>query len=67
MEEFPDAGMGRKKKKQALFLRTPNGDQSRLGVCGLFSSQLIGLTGRVPWDFVSRSSPGCRGTLQDPL
>lgn len=31
----------KKKKEQALFLRTPNGEQSHLGVCGLFRSQRL--------------------------
>lgn len=30
-----------KKKEQTFFLRTPNGEQSHLGLCGLFRSQYL--------------------------
>lgn len=47
MGEFADPGMGqcrggkKKKKEQALFLRTTNGEQSHPGVRGLFRSQCL--------------------------
>ena len=44
MEEFPApqwVSEGKKKKEQALFLRTPDGEQSHLGLCGLCRSKYL--------------------------
>ena len=44
MEEFPalNGSVKEKKKKEyALFLRTPDGEQSHLGLCGLCRSQYL--------------------------
>lgn len=60
----------RKIKEQSLFLRTTNGEQSRLGVWGCLEANivsLIGLTGCVPQGVGPRSTQGWREMLEDLL